>query len=203
MKIRVITVGLLTVALMAWCVMPALAQEGDTMDPQMAEMMAKWETIKTPGPQHAMLAKMVGTWDAVAQFWMDPSQPPMESKGTAEFKMILGGRYLQQDLTAVWMGQTMHGIGVTAYDNFRQEFIDLWFDDMGTGIYISRGTANDKGDVLTFQGKMDDPMTGQKDVPTRSVSTMVDENTHKMEMFSTGPDGTEFKTMEVVYTRKK
>ena len=109
MKTRVITVSLLAVALMAWSVMPALAQDSDTMDPEMAEMMAKWEAIKTPGPQHAMLAKMVGTWDAVAKFWFDPSQPPSEINGTSEFKMIMGGRYLQQNLTADWMGQPMQG----------------------------------------------------------------------------------------------
>ena len=79
----------------------------------------------------------------------------------------------------------------------------MWIDNMGTGMYVSHGTANENGDVITLQGSMDDPMSGRKDVPTRSVSTTVDENTHKMEMFATGPDGTEFKTMEVVYTRQK
>lgn len=203
MKTRIITISLLAATLFAWTVVPVLAQEGGEMDPAMAEMMAKWEVIKTPGAQHQMLAELVGTWDAVAKFWMDPSQPPSEATGTAEFKMILGGRYLQQNLTSVWMGQEMHGMGLTAYDNFRQEFIDLWVDDMGTGIYVSRGTTNEKGDVLTLRGTMDDPMTGQKDIPSRSVSMTVDENTHKVEMYMTGSDGTEFKSMEVVYTRKK
>jgi len=203
MKTKVITTSLLALALLAWSVAPALAQDAETMDPEMAAMMAKWDAVKTPGAQHKMLAEMVGKWDATSQFWMDPSQPPSEIKGVSEFKMILGGRYLVHELTAEWMGQPMHGMGITGYDNFRQEFVDLWMDDMGTGMYMSRGQANDKGDIITYKGTMDDPMTDQKDIPTRSVSTRVDKDTHKLEMFAIGPDGTEFKTMEVNFKRQK
>jgi hypothetical protein len=203
LKTKFITTGLLTATILISSVLPVAAQKPEEMDPQMAAMMAKWAEIKTPGAPHKKFEEMTGKWSATAKFWMDPSAPPSESKGTAEFKTILGGRYLVQEFTGDWMGQTFHGMGITAFDNFRQEYIDLWFDDMGTGIFISRGADDPAGKVITCKGMTDDPMTGQKDIPTRSVSTTVDKDTHTMEMYATGPDGKEFKSMEMTYKRLK
>ncbi len=199
MKTRFIATGLIAATLLIAGAIAAHAQEAVDM----TAMMAKMEQVKALGEPHKKFAEMAGTWSVAAKFWMDPSAPPVESNGTSEFKTILGGRYLVQNLTAEMMGEPFHGMGITAFDNLRQEYVDLWLDDMGTGIYVSRGPASEDGNVITCTGTMDDPMSGQKDIPTRSVSTTVDKDTHKMEMFATGPDGTEFKTMEVIYTRMK
>ncbi len=37
----------------------------------------------------------------------------------------------------------------------------------------------------------------------RETFKIIDDNTQMMEMFSQGPDGKEFKMMEIKYTRKK
>ncbi len=47
---------------------------------------------------------------------------------------------------------------------------------------------------------MTDPMTGQ-DTKVKETFTILDDNTHTMEMFMVGPDGKEFRTMEIVYKR--
>ena len=51
-------------------------------------MMKAWELAMTPGPQHEMLANMVGEWDGDITMWMDPNQPPQTSKGTAKYESI-------------------------------------------------------------------------------------------------------------------
>jgi hypothetical protein len=204
MKAKVITAGTLAVALVLSTVAPVLAQTPEEKkDADMTAMMAKMEEFRTPGKPHEGLQKLVGKWSGTAKFWMDPSAPPTEGTGTAEFKTIFGGRYLVQDFTGTLMGQEFHGMGITAYDNFRQEYVEIWLDDMGTGIFVSRGSANDDGSVITFTGPMDDPMTGRKDVPTRSVLTIVDPDTQRTEMFVQAPDGTEYKSMDILYTRVK
>jgi hypothetical protein len=61
---------------------------------------------------------------------MEPGQPPLESEGTAEHKMILGVRYLQQAFTGDMMGTPFGGIGLNGYDNQKQKFVSTWVDSM-------------------------------------------------------------------------
>ena len=46
------------------------------------------------------LAKMAGKWKLQVSSWMAPGAPPMKSEATAEFTSIMGGRFLQQVLSA-------------------------------------------------------------------------------------------------------
>jgi hypothetical protein len=51
-----------------------------------------------------------------------------------------------------------------------------------------------------MRGTMPEPMLG-KHVDTRMAETMPDDNTIVFDMFKPGPDGKEFKTMTIRYTR--
>jgi hypothetical protein len=57
--------------------------------------------------------------------------------------------------------------------------------------------------VFTFEGTYDDYMTGQKDKKSKSIIRFVDKDTHVLEMFDTTPDGQEYRSMELTYTRRK
>ena len=179
---------------------PVGAQAPDT---GMAAMMAQWAKYATPGPHHQEMAKMVGKWTATVKTWMAPGTPPMESQGMGEFTMVLGGRYLIQDFKSQMMGQPFEGMGISAYDNFRGRYVDVWVDNMSTGMMISYGTADSTGKVFTYKGKMDDVMSGKKDVPIRTVMRIIDNDTQMMEMYGPDQTGKEYKTMEMVYKRQK
>jgi hypothetical protein len=53
---------------------------------------------------------------------------------------------------------------------------------------------------FTYTGDCDDCMTGKKKT-VRSVCKVSSESKHTFEMFDTGPDGKEFRNLELVYTR--
>ena len=55
---------------------------------------------------------------------------------------------------------------------------------------------------MDLKGKMIDPGTG-KQTDAHEIFTVQDGNTQIMQMFAPGADGKEFKTMEIVFTRKK
>jgi len=135
--------------------------------------------------------------------WMEPSAPPMTSAGVSTFSIMLGGRYLRQDFEGSALGRPFKGLGISGYDKFRQEYFDLWLDDMSTGMMITRGVADSSGTVFTYTGKMDDPSVGRKDIPCRTVVTKIDKDHCRMEMYSTDESGSEMKTMEIAYTRRK
>jgi hypothetical protein len=73
---------------------------------------------------------------------------------------------------------------------------------MGTGIMSGEGSYDAAKRVLTMQSTMSDPMSG-KVTTSRGTETKLDNDTWKMEMFSTGPDGKEFLTMRIDYKRAK
>ncbi len=57
------------------------------------------------------------------------------------------------------------------------------------------------GKVLTFLGKMDEPMTGQKDKPTKYIIRILGPDKHVMEMHDLTL-GEKSKVFEMTYTRK-
>ncbi len=182
---------------------PVTAQEAEAAaghDEQ--AMMAKWVEYSTPGEAHERLAKHAGEWDYTMTWWMGPDAPPQESTGTLSASMTMDGRYLIENWEGTAMGQPFKGHGITGYDNFNQEYISTWIDNMGTGILVSRGTFDPEQNALITTGTFDDIMTGEKDKTMRGVSKMLDDNTLHFEMYMPGPDGQEFKTMEVHAVRK-
>ncbi len=168
---------------------------------EMQAAMEKWVAMGTPGAAHQMLAKMEGTWETTVKMWMDPAAPPEETKGSSVNTMVLGGRWLQQEYSGSMMGQPFHGVGFTGYDNYKQQYIGTWMDTASTSVMTMTGTMDAAGKVLTCKGTMDDCVTGAV-VQMREVLTIVDDNHHTMEMWAAGPDGKEFKNMEISYSRK-
>jgi hypothetical protein len=165
----------------------------------MMEMMAKYST---PGPEHKGLEAFAGTWDATAKMWMDPSAPAQESKGVAENKMTLGGRFLEQSYEGTFMNQPFTGRGYTGYDLYKKQYVATWMDTMGTMIVMATGTADASGKTWTMTGQMDDPMAGKK-MDFKQTATVVDPDHNVWEMWMPGPDGKMFKTLEIHYVRKR
>ncbi len=172
--------------------------------PGMDEMMKKWQEISTPGAQHKVLEDLAGSWDTETKTWMNgPQSQPAVTRGSAECKMILGGRFLQQDMLGEMMGMPMKGIGLNGFDNFRKTYVGIWIDDTGTAIYTMEGTMDKAGKTITYWGKMDDPMTGTKDNKVKYTDTIVDKDKHIFRIYDVSTAGEKDPTSEITYTRKK
>lgn len=192
--------GLVVLGVVLGLAKPALAQEKEMSADEQA-MMAKWAEFSTPGEAHGRLAELAGDWDWTMTWWMQSGAQPERSSGTSKSEMILGGRYVSDRITGTAMGQPFEGRGLTGYDNHLKEYFSTWVDNMGTGVFVSRGKYDPQSKSLVMTGTMDDFMDGKKKT-MRSVLTHVDENTTRFEMYAPGPDGKEFKTMELVSKRQ-
>ena len=71
------------------------ANEKKGMD--MQAMMEAYQKASIPGAPHQQLASLAGSWATQTKEWMEPHKPPRESTGSCEMKMLLGGRFLQQE----------------------------------------------------------------------------------------------------------
>lgn len=175
------------------------AQEGQSSEEQkMMEAMAKYGT---PGEHHKLLEPGIGKWNLTATWWAEPGGELQVSTATSECKWILGGRYVQENISGEMGGNPFHGIGFAGYDNFKEKYFSFWIDEMSTAYMISEGTVDSTGKVFTMYGTYDDPMTGEKGRKYKSVTRVVDNNTQLHEMYDYDPDGKEWKSFEVKYTR--
>jgi len=165
----------------------ALAQDADGMK--------KWMDFMTPGDMHKVLAAATGKWSEELTMWMAPGQPPIKSTSTSEYKMILGGRYQQANVTGSFNGTPFEAMSLIGYDNMKKVFISSWIDNMGTGILNSEGPYDAATNTITLIGTEVDPMSG-KEMKMRETIRMTDNNTMIMEMYTT-TGGKEMKSMEI------
>lgn len=167
---------------------------------QTPEEMKAWQENMTPGTEHQWLASLDGEWHATIRMWMDPSQPPTESKGSTVNEMIMGGLYQRSSHTGNMMGMPFTGESITGYDEAQKKFLATWIDNFGSSIMFMEGNYNPETNTLTLEGNMVDPITG-KNLQVREVLTKTSDDSHNFVMYLI-QDGKEIKNMEINYSRK-
>jgi hypothetical protein len=165
------------------------------------EMMATWAKYSNPGEHHQVLNGMLGNWSQKVTFWMAPGAPPTESVSTSTAAWTLDGRWIEQTYEGTTWGMPFKGHSLMGYDNFRSEYVSVWMDNLSTAPMISRGTFDPATTTFTMTGTMDDFMSGTKDIPFRTVTTVADEGHATYDMYAPSPDGNEFLTMRVEATK--
>jgi len=177
------------------------ADQKEDMEKKKAEAMAKWQEYAMPGEGHKVIEQLVGNWDYALKYWSAPNTSPEESTGTNDVKWILGNRFLEMDVKGTSMGQPFEGMGIIGYDNAKKEYVNTWIDTMGTGMTNATGTYDAETKTMTEKGSFTDPMSGQQSF--KGVTKFVDADNFTYEMYTYTPDGSEFRNMEIIYTRKK
>jgi hypothetical protein len=150
----------------------------------------------SPGKPPAALARLAGDWKARATFWKwkDPSGPLMECTATIRAKIIMGGRFLLQNVEGHCTDQPVEAIGVIGYDNATGRYEAASFDNMGTRISRHVGEMNDAGDIV-LHSTYQDQITGEK-VDRRTVRTMISAREWLETAYETR-NGDERKVMEI------
>jgi hypothetical protein len=154
-----------------------------------------------PGPEHDILKKMEGTWDTHVKGFMDPSKPPMESKGTAVWKMECGGLWLVGDFKGEFAGKPFQGRSLDTYDAHKKKYVSIWVDSMATQPMISEGSYDKEKKALVMTSDYTPP--GEKPAKFKSVTEMKDDDTLVFTMSTLGKDDKETVMMTITYKRKK
>ncbi|HEX5490648.1 MAG TPA: DUF1579 domain-containing protein [Candidatus Udaeobacter sp.] len=189
--------------------MPASQAANATGQPNPQEMMKQMMEMSKLNDNHKLLSSMDGNWTFNIKMWMnpDPNAKPQESKGTATRKTIMGGRFVEMDVTGKMQmpdetgkmkEMQFKGMGLEGYDNAKQKFVASWIDNMGTGIQFSNGTYDPATKTLTYTSEIE-TMPGMK-MPVREEIKLADKDHMTLEWYETH-GGQEKKTMEIAYTR--
>jgi hypothetical protein len=172
----------------------------DQMSPEDMKMMME---LATPGEHHKSMDRLVGTWKASIKMWMGPGEPTV-SDGTVKYEWVLGGRYLRSTHSGNFNDMPFEGMEIDGYDNAKQQYFSVWFDNMGTGMMTTTGQASDDGKTITYTGAMYDPMQ-KKDIATREEIRWVNDKSYVRTMYveAPGENGTmqDKKVMEITATK--
>ena len=189
----------LAVAVTLALAVPAFAQEAP-MTPEQEAAMQAYMAAGAPGAPHAALASSVGDYTLAIRSWDAPGAPPSDEAGTATRKMILDGRVLVEQVQASMHGMPFTGHGMVGYDNVSGRWWQTWNDSMSTGVMLSHGDCDEHGSC-TFEGSWTDPVT-KRTMQSRFTNRWIDADTEVFEMYGPAADGTEYKMMEMTYTRR-
>ena len=164
--------------------------------PSESEMEKMMTELAKPGEHHTWLTAQAGEYD-VAMKTYGPGGV-QEAKATATVKMVLGGRFQEQRFNGTVHGKPFEGFGMTGYDNLKKEFVNYWFDTMGTAPSVARGQRSADGKVMTLTGSWDMPGGA---MPFSMVTTVKSEKEMTFKMTGTF-QGQEMPMMEATYTKK-
>src|SRR5262249_23101341 len=157
--------------------------------------------LPKPGPEHDILKKDEGVWDATVEATMAPGAPPAVSKGVETVKATGGGLWYVSDFKSEMMGQPFEGHGVTGYDPIKKKYVGTWVDSMSSGLATSEASYDPATKSMTAWMEGPD-MTG-KVVKMRAVTEWKDADTRVFTLYQPGPDGKEVTGLKITYKRRK
>jgi hypothetical protein len=148
-----------------------------------------------PGPEHKALQKLVGKWSLTVKLGDD------ETKGTAHFKSILGGLFVQEEASLTVFGHKMEWVGLYGYNAQKKKLTGVWVDNMGLTT-IGDGDPDPAGKTFGYSG--DHPGSqANKPVRFRWIIKLKDDDKLTIEMLEVKADGKETSAMTVSGTREK
>lgn len=188
----------------------AIAQPAKQPTPTEAEMQAKMQECMvacmeaaTPGPEHAHLAKGVGTWKGQVTMYM-PGMEPTKSECVTTITPRMDGRFFECETKGEMAGMgPFEGGGITGYDNVGKTYQTVWFDCMGTGMAVGTGELSSDSKTMTWTLTYNCPVK-KGPVQMRQIERITGPDSMVLEMHGPNPiTGEEAKMMEINYTRDK
>jgi hypothetical protein len=162
---------------------------------------SEWASLSKPGPSHKLLASFAGDWDVKVTFWSDPKSKGDSSSGTSKISWILGDRFLQENFKGKIAGEDYVGLGIIGYDNGSRTFKTVWADSLNTAMTTSVGKYDPERNTFELESQVYDPLvSGVKSV--YSTIKINSPDSYTFSMLDRSPEGREFKSLEMEYSRR-
>jgi hypothetical protein len=176
------------------------------------EQMPDWMRRGLPGPAHAALEPLVGSWRVhmsfYATFGRSPHEPPITVDGfTCKRQWLAGGRYLEDLTEGAAVGTSYWRKGWLGYSNMDRRYEWVTIDGVNSNMMSYVGDADPESGmpismsgVFTDQGVAGEEYAG-KPVGMRTVITIEDNDHHVLELYFTPPGKPEVLATRQLYTR--
>jgi hypothetical protein len=129
-------------------------------------------------PQQKILEGLAGRWKSkVHVIQANPDAAPVQDfEGTADGKLIMGGRFVQVAHQASVNGSSFEGLNVIGFDNVINRYVSSWVDNSSNAIIHAVGTYDAAKKQLTLEAHYSDPVSRRLTI-ARTVTTFVDAKT--------------------------
>jgi hypothetical protein len=175
------------------------------------EEMPKWQSRGLPGPGHAALKPLVGSWrvrmNFYATFGRSPDLPPLVSEGMCRREWVAGGRYLEDMTEGTTPGAPYWRKGWLGYSNMDRRYEWITIDAVNSNMMIYAGAPGSgskmpiiMSGVFTDQGVAGEQYAG-KAVGMRTVIKLESNDSHILELYFTPPGKPEVLATRQIYTR--
>jgi hypothetical protein len=152
-----------------------------------------------PGPEHARLAAMCGTWDADMTFWLRPGGPGIPTKATSTIRPLFDGTFIEEKIEGTLNGAPFTTLAWTGYNTDRKVYEATRIASTNTIRIAEAGGYDEKSNQ--FELKADYLMAGdtwhQRTVIQQSSAEAMVATSYLS--FGSVP---EWKAVEIKYTRK-
>jgi Protein of unknown function (DUF1579) len=152
-----------------------------------------------PGPEHARLTAMCGTWDVEMTFWFRPGGPGVAVKATSTIRPLLGGTFVEETIEGTLNGAPFTTLAWTGFNTATHQYEATRIASTNTARIAEAGGFDEK--TNQFELKADYPLAGE----TWHQRTVIQQTSaDAMAAASYLSFGTvpEWKGVEIKYTRK-
>lgn len=154
-----------------------------------------------PVPQHEILDRLAGRWEQQVQVWSSPEARPEASRLSANYRWILGGRFLVGELDGFIDGEAFTARELLGYDAFRGEFTQVWIDNRTTAFTVARGQYREADKSIVLDGTEDDVDRNLRDQPFRISYRFASDGEVVIKLERPDKSGTLYRRAEVRATR--
>lgn len=174
--------------------------------------MPPWLRRGLPGPGHAALAPLAGTWRVqigiYATLGRSAAAPPITSDDLVTSRQwVAGGRYLEDTTEGTLVTSRYWRRGWLGYDNMAARYEWVTIDEANAGMmrYLSRTGSGPQTRIDLLGTFVDQGVAGEafvgKTVPMRTVISIEGPDRHVIELYFTPPGRKEALATRAVYTR--
>jgi hypothetical protein len=190
-------------ALVVGCTAGAAGAQAPSQQVSMEEMQARMREAATPGPHHRALARFIGTWDVQISMVM-PGVPVQKSAATAEYAWLLPNRWASQRIKGKLMGLDYDSFTILGFDNYAKNHVAVTVSSLDTAMTMLRGLVVDPSSKVTaLYGTLDEYTTGELHKPLKTVTRVVDDSRHVMEVWDLGIGDAGAKVLEFEFRRRR
>lgn len=107
--------------------------------------------LALPGDNHAMLDPLIGEWDVEMRVYPGAGADPIVSNEmSATREWVLGGRYVQEELSGTFAGHPSARLLIIGHNNLEEQFELASFDTFEPGFMTYDGLAD--GNTIAVEG---------------------------------------------------
>lgn len=146
------------------------------------------------------LKQDVGSWDAEIRTFEPGADKPAVSKGT-EHNHMLGDLWMVSHFDGELAGMPFQGASYTGYNAETKKYFGNWIDSMSNSPMSVEGTWDEKSQTLTSIGVGKGP--DGSEMKFKMTTTYKKDHSRLFTMSMIGPDNSDMKMMEILYTKSK